>query len=173
MRPWVDGLEARGFRATAVDLPVRKAEAAVSAYRDAADADADTTIGGHSYGGRVASLLAAEAATDVAGLILLSYPLHRPGQPDWQVRSVHWPLLRCPVLFLSGESDPFASIDLLRRAVSERLPTAALVTWPRLGHGLLPVRDEAIEWMAGFLDGLRPDAQQTAEAPGAGSTVRD
>jgi predicted alpha/beta-hydrolase family hydrolase len=163
MRPWVDGLTQLGYVASAIDLPRRKAEDAVSAYRAAADPDAVTVIGGHSYGGRVASLLAADAAdladptgtaTSVAGLILLSYPLHRPGQPDWEARSAHWPRLRCPVLLLSGESDQFARIDLLRRAVAERLPAAQLVTWPRIGHGLLPVRDEALETMARFLEAL-------------------
>ena len=140
--------------ATAIDLPVRKAEDALGAYRTAADPDAETVIGGHSYGGRVASLLAADAATAVKGLILLSYPLHRPGQPDWELRSAHWPALRCPVLLLSGESDQFARIELLRRAVAERLPAAQLVTWPRIGHGLLPVKDEALAQMARFLEAL-------------------
>ncbi len=63
MRPQVDGLRARGIDARAIDLPVRKAETALDAYRAAAgltapDAPA-SVIGGHSYGGRVASLVAA------------------------------------------------------------------------------------------------------------------
>ena len=161
MRPWVDGLAARGFEAIAIDLPVRKAEDAVGAYRGAAHPDRGTVIGGHSYGGRVASLLAADAGSTVGGLILLSYPLHRPGQPDWEVRSAHWPQLRCPVLVLSGESDQFARVDLLRRALAERLPEAQLVTWPRLGHGLLPVKDEALERVAAFLERLPAPAQAT------------
>ncbi len=51
----------------------------------------------------------------IAGLVLLSYPLHRPGEPAWEARSAHWPRIGVPVLLLSGESDPFARIDLLRR----------------------------------------------------------
>ena len=43
-------------------------------------------------------------------------------------RTSHWPTIRVPVLLLSGESDPFARIDLLRLAVTERLPEAELVT---------------------------------------------
>jgi len=50
----------------------------------------------------------------------------------------------------SGESDPFARIDLLRRAVAERLPSAELVTWPRLGHTLGPVLDEVLDRVAAF-----------------------
>jgi hypothetical protein len=57
---------------------------------------------------------------------------------------------------LSGESDPFARIDLLRAAVAERLPGAQLVTWPRLGHSLAPVLDEALDRVAAFMDASRP-----------------
>ena len=95
MRPHVDGLRDRGIEALAIDLPVRKAETAVDAYRVAAglavhDAPA-SVIGGHSYGGRVASLLAAHGDAAIRGLVLLSYPLHRPGDPAWEERSSHWP----------------------------------------------------------------------------------
>jgi predicted alpha/beta-hydrolase family hydrolase len=38
-------------------------------------------LGGHSYGGRQASLLFAEDASAVDGLLLLSYPLHPPRRP--------------------------------------------------------------------------------------------
>ena len=108
-------------------------------------------IGGQSYGGRVASLLAAESSPH--GLVLLCYPLHRPGQPDGESRVQHWPKIACPVLLLSGESDPFARIDLLRRAV-ELLPRAELVTYPRLGHGLRPVLEDALDRVAAFVRGL-------------------
>lgn len=61
-------------------------------------------------------------------------------------------MIACPVLLLSGEADPFARIGLLREAVT-RLPDARLVTWPRLGHGLGPVLDEALDLVADFLRG--------------------
>ena len=54
------------------------------------------------------------------------------------------------VLLLSGEADPFARIDLLRTAV-DRLGDATLRTWPRVGHGVGPVLDEAVEEIIGFL----------------------
>jgi predicted alpha/beta-hydrolase family hydrolase len=155
MRPWVDGLATRGIEATAIDLPVRKAETALDAYRQAAGLAAPgatpAAIGGHSYGGRVASLVAAEGDAPVGGLILLCYPLHRPGAPEWEPRTSHWPGIRVPVLMCSGASDPFARIDLLRRAVGERLPQAELVVYPRLGHTLAPVRDEVLDRMAAFV----------------------
>ncbi|MEA2621327.1 MAG: uncharacterized protein QOH61_237 [Chloroflexota bacterium] len=157
MRPHVDGLRARGFEAAAIDLPKRRAEDAVPAYLGASGEGPDVAIGGHSYGGRVASLLAAGIdghEHDFGALILLSYPVHRPGHPEWEPRTRHWEQIRCPVLFLSGESDPFARIELLREAVAARLPSARLVTYPRLGHGLLPVLDDALDQVAAFLRDL-------------------
>ncbi len=89
------------------------------------------------------------------GLLLLSYPLHRPGGPEtWRERTAHWPALRCPVLLLSGESDPFARIELLREAV-QLLPDAKLVTYAKVGHGLAPVLEDALDRAAAFIDGLR------------------
>lgn len=156
MRPHVAGLAQRGVAASAIDLPIRRAEDAVTAYRTAMLAargagTARPAIGGHSYGGRVASLLAAQDADVASALVLLSYPLHRPGHPDWEARSAHWPAIGVPVLLISGESDPFARLDLLRRAVSERLPRAELVTFPRVGHGLGQVLWEALDAIAAFL----------------------
>jgi predicted alpha/beta-hydrolase family hydrolase len=151
MRQHCDGLAQRGLRAEPVGLPVGKAEQAVAAYRRQVPDLAGSVIGGQSFGGRVASLLTAEEAP--RGLVLLSYPLHRPGQPDGQARVEHWPLISCPVLLLSGEADPFARIDLLRGAV-KLLPAAELVTYPRLGHGLKPVLDQALDRIAEFVSGL-------------------
>jgi pimeloyl-ACP methyl ester carboxylesterase len=154
MAPWVDGLRQRGLTADAIDLPKRRAEDAVPAFHLAVPAEPATVVGGHSYGGRVASLAAAEDGAPYAGLILLSYPLHRPGGPEtWDARTAHWPAIRCPVLLLSGESDPFAKVDLLRDAVG-RLPAAELVTYPRIGHGLTPVLADALDRVERFLSSL-------------------
>jgi predicted alpha/beta-hydrolase family hydrolase len=151
MKPHVDGLIARGLTARAVQLPVGKAEKAVDVYRDQVPELPDAVIGGQSYGGRVASMLAAE--TTPRGLVLLSYPLHRPGHPEWEPRTDHWPNITCPVLLLSGEADPFARLDLLRLAI-ERLSNAELVTYARLGHGLQPVLDETLDRIARFAKAL-------------------
>lgn len=153
MKPHVDGLRRRSLSARAIDLPVRKAEDAVPVFRAALGAPATTVIGGQSYGGRVASLLA--AGQPVAGLVLLSYPLHRPGHAEWEPRTEHWPALTCPVLLLSGEADPMARLDLLRQAVGQ-LKHAELVTYPRLGHTLRPVLDDALDRIASFVAELRP-----------------
>lgn len=152
LRPIAAALDARGIPVGTVALPMGRAERAVPAYRAALDAEAaGTAIGGHSFGGRVASLLAAEDGGRPSALVLLSYPLHAPGRHEaWDARTSHWPRIRCPVLLLSGDADPFARIDLLRAAVA-RLGDATLRTWPRLGHGLGPVLDEAAGEIAGFL----------------------
>src|SRR5512141_2251543 len=135
MQPFVDGLERRGIPAAAVDLPKRKAEDAVPVWTATVPDGPGTAVGGHSFGGRVASLAAAEATPShrYEALVLFSYPLHPPGQPARaEARTAHWPEIECPVLLLSGESDPFARIALLRDAVRQ-LPEAHLVTFPRLG----------------------------------------
>ena len=69
-------------------------------------------VGGRSFGGRMASMAVAEGL-DVAGLVLLSYPLHPPGRPD-TLRTAHLPAITAPTLAVSGERDPFGTPDELR-----------------------------------------------------------
>ena len=154
MAPFVAGLRARGVTATAIDLPRRKAEDALPAFHRVVPSAAEVAIGGHSYGGRVASLAAAEPGAPYAALVLFSYPLHPPGAPErTAARIAHWPAIHCPVLLLSGESDPFAQIDLLRVSVTQ-LERAELVTYPRLGHTLKPVLADVLDRAAAFLLGV-------------------
>lgn len=147
MRPWVEALAPSGIQALAIDLPRGKAERAVPAYRAELEKHPDAAIGGHSFGGRVASLIASEQP--IRALVLLSYPLHRPGHPE-DLRTEHWPAIACPVLFLSGDSDPFAVITLLRESI-RLVPNAELVTYPGIGHGLIPVIEDAAATIAAFL----------------------
>lgn len=166
MRPWVDGLRARGFDAHALELPKRKAEDAVAAFEAQVPDEPGVVVGGHSYGGRVASLSAAgvghpegEPPRTYAALVCLSYPLHRPGAPETAgARTAHWPRIAIPALLLSGTSDPFARIDLLEAALPT-LPDGRLETWPKLGHGLLPVRDAALDRIVAFLAGVAAHAE--------------
>ena len=150
MRPYVKALEKRELQASAIDLPIGKAERAVPVFIQ--KVPAGSVAGGHSFGGRVASMAA--TSVDYAALVLLSYPLHRPGHPE-DLRTEHWSKITCPVLFLSGESDPFARVELLKASV-RRLPRAELVTFPGVGHGLLPVIDAAMDRVAAFVRQLRP-----------------
>lgn len=149
LAPQIAALGRRGVEATAVQLPRGQAERAMPAYLAAAPPSPDTAIGGHSFGGRVASLLAADHP--YGALVLLSYPLHPPGAPErWDDRTAHWPTVECPVLLLSGDRDPFARIGLLRNAMS-RLSRAELVVYPGLGHGIGPVFDDAMDRVAAFV----------------------
>ena len=151
--PYLRGMRALGHAATAVALPRGTAERAVPAYRAAVVEDR-ALIGGQSFGGRVASLLAAEDPSAVAGLVLLCYPLHAPGRSErWRERVEHWPRISCPVLLLSGDRDPFARIELLREAVT-LLPHADLHVYPGVGHGLRPVKDDALKRIADFARAL-------------------
>ena len=153
MAPFVTGLRARGLVADAVDLPVKKAEDAVPAWRVKVPDGVGTVAGGQSYGGRV-STLAAAAGAGYTGLVLFCFPVHPPGGIDRAAgRVAHLPLIACPALFLSGEADPFARIDLLRAAVAS-VPKGELVTYPRLGHSLKPVLPDVLDRVAAFVRGL-------------------
>jgi predicted alpha/beta-hydrolase family hydrolase len=155
MAPFIEGLRRRGLEAHALTLPKRRAEDAVAALLDQVPDATDVVVGGHSYGGRVASLAAASGERRFAGLVCYSYPLHRPGAPDSETRADHWPAIACPVLLLSGDRDPFARIGLLRAAVPS-LPSATLVEYPGLGHTLRPVLDDALDRTAAFARSLSP-----------------
>lgn len=158
MAPFVDGLARRGVAAHAIDLPRRRAEDALPTFHAAVPNAPDVVVGGHSFGGRVASLAAAEPGARYAGLVLFSFPLHPPGRHDRAgERSAHLDAIHCPILLLSGESDPFARLDLLRDVVA-RLPAAELVTYPRLGHSLRPVLDDVLDRVARFVEGLGTNA---------------
>lgn len=61
---------------------------------------------GKSYGGRMASMAAAERRIAPAGLVYLGYPLHPPGDPA-KARTAHLPDVEPPQLFVEGTNDPF------------------------------------------------------------------
>jgi predicted alpha/beta-hydrolase family hydrolase len=73
-------------------------------------------LGGHSYGGRQATMLCAAEPDLVSGLLLLSYPLHPPRKPE-QLRVQHLPNLRTPSLFVHGTRDPFGSVEEMTKAL--------------------------------------------------------
>lgn len=92
-------------------------------------------LGGHSYGGRQASMLAAEEPQVARALLLTSYPLHPPGKPQ-QLRVQHFPQLRIPALFAIGTKDPFGSLEELE-AVRTMIPLpTSVVVVDGAGHDL-------------------------------------
>lgn len=94
-------------------------------------------LGGHSYGGRQATMLAAEQPGLVDGLVLLSYPLHPPRKPE-QMRTAHFPGLNTPALFVHGGRDPFGSHEEMRAALAMIPARTLLYEVERAGHELLP-----------------------------------
>jgi predicted alpha/beta-hydrolase family hydrolase len=108
-------------------------------------------LGGHSYGGRQASMLcaelseksaeksteksAAESQKLAAGLLLLSYPLHPPRKPE-QLRTQHFFHLQTPALFVQGTRDPFGSIVEIEQALKLIPAKTKLLTVEGAGHDL-------------------------------------
>src|SRR4051794_23999588 len=94
-------------------------------------------LGGHPYGGRQATMLAAEQPQLVQGLLLLSYPLHPPRKPE-APRTAHFPKLATPALFVHGSRDPFASLDEMKAALKLIPGQPALLEVEGAAHELLP-----------------------------------
>ena len=92
-------------------------------------------LGGHSYGGRQASMLCAEMPDLAAGLLLLSYPLHPPRKPE-QLRTLHFTDLRTPTLFVSGARDPFGSIAEFEQAMKSIRGETMFMSVEGAGHDL-------------------------------------
>lgn len=98
-------------------------------------------IGGHSYGGRQSTMLAAEQPPLADGLVLLSYPLHPPKRPE-TLRTDHFPDLDIPAIFVHGDKDPFGTLDEMRAALALIPARTTLVTIERAGHDLAPDTSE-------------------------------
>lgn len=114
---------------------------------------------GKSYGGRMASMAAADGVIAPVGLVYLGYPLHQPGKPE-KPRVEHLPRVEAPQLFLSGTADPFVQpVAQLEEAVASC--RAATLSWvdggghsfevkgrrrgaDEVGAGLAPM---VVDWM--------------------------
>jgi uncharacterized protein len=93
-------------------------------------------LGGHSYGGRQSTMLAAANPELADGLLLLSYPLHPPKRPD-QLRTAHFPKLRTPALFFHGTRDGFGTIEEMQAAIALIDARVQLVPVTGAGHELM------------------------------------
>lgn len=149
---------AAGFTVLRFDLPfrVRKAKGPPHPSRSEEDrlgiaaavdrVRAETTgfiaFGGHSYGGRQGSMIAAERPGLVDGLVLTSYPLHPPGKPD-KLRTQHLPDLRTPTAVLHGTKDPFGTTAELEAAFALVPAATLLVDIEGAGHDLAPAKYDA------------------------------
>jgi predicted alpha/beta-hydrolase family hydrolase len=83
-------------------------------------------IGGKSMGGRIATQVAAlDPELPIAGLVLLGYPLHPPGQPQ-KLRDAHLPHVRRRMLFVQGSRDTFGTPDELAPILARLDPAPEL-----------------------------------------------
>jgi len=143
-----------GFTVLRCDLPYRQARphgppfrgeaerdreglrSAAAALRAAAPGVTRLFMGGHSYAGRQASMLAAASPEVMNGLLLLSYPLHPPRKLS-EMRTAHFPDLRTPALFVHGTRDPFASPEEIAAALKLIPAATSLLSLEGAGHDLL------------------------------------
>ena len=115
-----------------------QAKNAIGAFRSAFEAATErgggrqVLGGGKSYGGRIASMAAAEGMP-AAALVFLGYPLHAPGKTD-QVRDAHLYDLTMPMLFLHGTKDPFADPTELGKVIRRLGDRATLIDFDGAGH---------------------------------------
>ena len=167
-----EGFAAAGVVVLRCDLPYRQARPqgpphggaakrdreglrrAVAALREEVaasrrDAGVPVYLGGQSYGGRQATMAAADDTSVTDGLLLISYPLHPPGKPE-RLRTEHFPRLESPAFFAQGTKDPFGSVEEMREAVSLIPAQTELFVMEGGGHGLITRRsdDEVIRDVA-------------------------
>lgn len=158
-----EAFAAAGVRALRIDLPFRRKRASGAPHPSVQEADRDgiraaarwlggrMLLGGHSYGGRMSSMVAAEDSGVAEGLLLMSYPLHPPGKPE-QLRNAHFPALRTPTLFVHGTRDPFGTPDELRAAMPA---LGELMLFERSGHELKGVLKDPQSVVERFLSYLQ------------------
>jgi uncharacterized protein len=154
-----EALSAAGFACLRIDLPFRQARPggpphpSFAARDQAGIAEAVAVmrelgakrivLGGHSYGGRQASMLAA-ARPELADLLLLfSYPLHPPDKPE-ALRTSHFSPLRVPAIFVHGTQDPFGSIAEMGLALKNLPLPPTLLEIAKGGHDLRRVDWELV-----------------------------
>jgi predicted alpha/beta-hydrolase family hydrolase len=151
LRAVASAFAARGIAALRIDLPFRQARpkgppAPAWAARDrdglrralavlARRCHGRLMLGGHSYGGRQASMLLAEAPGLAHALMLLAYPLHPPGRPERR-RTEHLITLRTPTVFVHGTHDPFGLPDEVDEARGLMPGPTRLVAVRDAGHDL-------------------------------------
>lgn len=112
-------------------------------------------MGGRSMGGRITSMVAADAdgggpVQRLVGLVLICYPLHPPGRPE-RLRVEHLPDVAVPCLFISGTKDPFGSPDELTEWTAT-IPAPVEHVWIDGGrHDLKGADDLIADRVANFI----------------------
>jgi predicted alpha/beta-hydrolase family hydrolase len=120
--------------------------------------------GGRSFGGRMTSQAqAGSPLPSVRGLAFLGFPLHPAGKPGVE-RAEHLSRVHVPMLFISGERDALAVLDLLKPVVARLGERATLHVVAHADHSLkVPAKSgrtpadaeaEALDAMAAWMSGL-------------------
>ena len=92
--------------------------------------------GGRSFGGRMTSQAQADSPLPgVRGLAFLGFPLHPAGKPGIE-RAEHLARVQVPMLFISGDHDALAGLDLLEPVVNSRGERATLHPVAHADHSL-------------------------------------
>ena len=121
-------------------------------------------LGGHSFGGRMATHAVVDRGLDVAGMIFGSFPLHPAGKPSTR-RADHMDAIDAPLLFLSGTRDGLADPGLLARVAGRLGATLRWLDTADHGYGVLKRKrtrpEDVFTEMAGHardfvLDGRKP-----------------
>jgi uncharacterized protein len=179
-----EAFEAAGFEVLRFDLPFRlerphgpprfgSAQQDRKGIRGAIEAMKEKVrgrvfVGGHSYGGRQASVLIAEEPQLADGLLLLSYPLHPPRKPE-QLRTAHFPKLTRASSFVHGTRDPFGSIAEMKEALESIPAPHAILEVEGGGHDLMAknagdeLADRIAREFGGFVSAGR--ASESKESP--------
>ncbi|WP_040517316.1 alpha/beta fold hydrolase [Gordonia neofelifaecis] len=165
-----EALVDRGLAVARIDLPYRQdrpkgppapskaardrdgIRAAVAELRSVSDGP--LIVGGHSYGGRQASMVAAEEPDLFDGLLLTSYPLHPPGRPD-RLRTEHLSGVTAPTLIVHGRNDAFGKSEEFADALTLFGGPVRLLEVEKADHSLKPDRsgvggltaDAVDEWL--------------------------
>jgi len=164
-----DAFAAAGFHALRCDLPFRQRRPSGPPSPSSAAADraglreavaamrgiapGAVILGGQSYGGRQATMLAAEEPTVAEALLLFSYPLHPPGKPE-RLRTEHFPRLAMPCVFVHGSADPFGGLAELRAALALIPGPTRLLAVEEAGHDLRRGRFDLAPVVAACRDAL-------------------
>ena len=129
--PYMEAASRRPDARATLLATVRAALAAAGA----AAPDLPLLAGGKSMGGRMTSLAAAEAPLPgVQGLVFFGFPLHAAGRPSSE-RGAHLARVDLPLLFLQGERDQLAALELMRPLCAALGARARLETVPEADHG--------------------------------------
>lgn len=124
----------RGGGRDAQAVSLATVRSAVAAAHEAAG-DLLLVAGGHSFGGRMTSLAAAQAPLEgVRGLVFFSFPLHPADKPGIE-RAEHLDQVSVPMLFLSGTRDDLANLDLFHPVIERLANKVTLHLLDTADHG--------------------------------------